>query len=182
MTGARVTYDVDDTAIRAALGSALDAVSNPKPMLDEIGARLELSVARRFETETGPTGAAWTPSRRAAREGGKTLTETGRLNRSITRAVREREVLVGTNLVYAAIHQFGGEIKQAARTQRLFIDDDRGEFVSGRARRGGPQRIVDAALPARTIQFPARPFLGVSDDDRSAIIEIARRHIVGASS
>ena len=181
MTGVRVTFDLDDAAIRAALGSTDDALANPRSMLDEIGARLELGVAQRFERETGPSGRRWKPSRRAARDGGKTLTQTARLRQSITRSVREREVLVGTNVVYAAIHQFGGAIKQAARAQRLYIDDDRGGFVSGRARHGGVQRIVDAAIPARAIRMPARPFLGVSDEDRTAILRIVQRYLGAAS-
>ena len=42
--------------------------------------------------------------------GGGTLTDTGRLRASISRSVSGPEVAVGTNLVYAAIHHFGGTI------------------------------------------------------------------------
>ncbi len=177
MTGARVSFDLDDAGVRAALSGAAVRLDDPRPLLDGIGARLETGVAERFARETGPDGVAWTPSRRARKSGGKTLTKTARLRRSITRAVRAREVLVGSNVVYAAIHQFGGDIRQKARGQRLLIDDERGGFVSPRARKGGLQRIVDAAIPARDISLPARPFLGVSEADRAALARIVSRHL-----
>ena len=175
MTGARVSFDLDDSALQAALARAINMIENPRDTLDEIGARLELSVARRFETETDPEGQPWLPSRRATKEGGQTLTDTARLRQSIARLASDTEVAVGTNVIYGAIHQFGGKIEQPARTQQILIDDDTGRFVSPGA--AVEARVVDAEIPARTINIPARPFLGVSDADTTAINKIVRRHI-----
>jgi len=45
------------------------------------------------------------------KSGGKTLADTGRLMNSITYVERGNKVIVGSNVVYASIHQFGGTIK-----------------------------------------------------------------------
>jgi phage virion morphogenesis protein len=68
---------------------------------------------------------------------GQTLLERGHLMQSITHHVSGHEVEVGTNVVYAAIHQFGG---RAGRQHASVI--------------------------------PARPFLGVSQQDKNEIKHI----------
>jgi phage virion morphogenesis protein len=78
------------------------------PVMDSIGAAVEDSVAHRFASGVGPDGKAWTKSQRAEAEGGRTLIDTGRLRQSITRKAGRQQVEVGTNLIYAGIHQFGG--------------------------------------------------------------------------
>lgn len=42
-------------------------------------------------------------------KGGKTLTNSGRLRRSIDYAATSDKVMVGSNLAYARIHQLGGK-------------------------------------------------------------------------
>jgi phage virion morphogenesis protein len=56
-------------------------------------------------------------------------------------------VAIGSNAVYAAIHQFGGPIRQPKRK--------------------------------RIISIPARPFLGLDQDDEREIIKIAEDWLVG---
>jgi phage virion morphogenesis protein len=94
---------------------------------------LRNSTLTRFKKGVDPEGEAWPPSGRAESEGrmskegkakaqsmarfegsgktisGKTLVDTGRLKNSITTAVDVDEIQVGTNVVYARIHQLGGE-------------------------------------------------------------------------
>lgn len=109
MAGASVRIDVDDAEVHAGLRALEAAGGNLRPALDEIGAVLETSTVERFETESGPDGGGWLPSRRAEEEGGQTLTDSARLRQSITRALSGDEVQVGTNLVYGAVHQFGSD-------------------------------------------------------------------------
>lgn len=84
-----------------------------------------------FEDSTGSfvkqadpvTGERWIPSKRAIRQHGMTLRDTGRLMRSVRAEARrvgggKAEVLVGTlPLVYAAIHQFGGMAGKGKRVR-----------------------------------------------------------------
>lgn len=46
---------------------------------------------------------------------GRVLRDSGALQNSISERADDDTAEVGTNLVYAAIHQFGGEIKRAAK-------------------------------------------------------------------
>ncbi len=166
MAGAGVRIDVkwDDREVKAALRALSARLGNMRPVLDEIGARLTSSVIRRFETERGPDGAAWKKSGRARREGGQTLTDTGRLRASITHRASRDEVVVGTNALYAAIHQFGG--KTPARTIRP--KHKKALFWPG------------AAHPVKQVNhpgsvMPARPFLGVDEGDREMILRVIHR-------
>ena len=84
-----------------------------RQLLENAGAVLESSARRRIQSEKrGPDGqrwANWSESYAATRRSGHgLLSAEGHLLDSIRADVRAGEVEVGTNLVYGAIHQFGG--------------------------------------------------------------------------
>lgn len=93
-------------------------LESPRAVMDEIGRHLVASTLRRFETERGPDGKPWLRSARAVSEGGRTLTETGRLRRSLTHVVGAggHAVAVESDLAYAAVHQFGHRAGRRGRT------------------------------------------------------------------
>ena len=164
MAGAGITIVVDDAAVGRALKKLRRFVTGDlTPTMDAIGARLENSTLRRFETQTGPGGEKWKPSLRAKRQKGQTLTDSGRLRASITRNVRESgdAVEVGTNVAYAGIHQFGG------RTRPRTIRPRRRKALWWP---GLPHPVASVRHPGSKV--PARPFLGVSRGDEARIIEI----------
>lgn len=135
MSGVRVRVDVDDRELRQRLKHLAD-LRVPRAVWAAVGQTLATSTVARFEAGRGPDGQPWEPSRRAGREGGRTLVDTARLRGSITYRASDDGVEVGTNVVYAAIHQLGS------------------------APGGGRPRGI-----------PARPYLGVDDDDRTAIVD-----------
>lgn len=78
------------------------------PFLKEIGQSLEASTKLRFRTSDDPQGQEWIPSKRVLRQGkGRTLVETGRLQKSISYSSDSFEVNIGTDVEYAAKHQEG---------------------------------------------------------------------------
>ena len=181
----RITIDVETGPAHAAIRALAAEMQDITPAMDEIGAMLVTSVQARFEAETGPDGARWIPSRRALKDGGKTLRDTGWLVQSLTHRAGPDGVAVGTNVEYAAIHQFGGEIKQEARTQVLAFAARGGRFASRkstRARRSGVVPIAIAEIGARTITMPARPFLGLDEADEDGIAAIVADHLLEALS
>ena len=109
MAGIQVDIEIDDKRVRGSIGRLLDALANPRPALDEIGSRLAASTLERFRSERAPDGTPWQQSLRALVQGGQTLQDTGRLRDSIQHVVRGDGVDIGSNVVYAAIHQFGGK-------------------------------------------------------------------------
>ncbi len=169
--GVRVDVEYDDREVRAALVRLIARMDDPRPVMDGIGQKLVTSVIDRFEREQEPNGVPWKPSQRALEESGRTLTDTGRLRASITHRASRDGVVVGTNVVYAAIHQFGG--RTPARTIRPL--GKKALFWPG------------AAHPVKKVEHPgstvtARPFLGVNGGDRDAILRLLGRHLAGAVS
>jgi phage virion morphogenesis protein len=75
------------------------------PLMDEIAQALLASTQRRFEDEAGPDGTAWAQTKR----GGSILRDQGHLYQSLTPEADGHSAAVGSNLVYARIHQLGGE-------------------------------------------------------------------------
>jgi phage virion morphogenesis protein len=59
-----------------------------------------------------------TKTGKSAWEGRLPLTDTARLRRSISYTAGAREISIGTSVIYAAIHQFGG---QAGRGKKVYI-------------------------------------------------------------
>ncbi len=200
MAGARII--VDDAEVLAAFGRASAGLGDLAPLMADVGQSLVLSVDQRFATGHGPGGVPWRPlhPRTVKRKGGKTLilVDTARLKNSITYRASAREVEVGTNVQYAAAHQFGATIEIPARTQearrrtetrkRKAADGTetvwrKGQFAKlQRTKAGGFKTVRGTALEtvaigAHTITIPARPFLGVDDGDKAAIVEAVEVHI-----
>ena len=148
MAGARIRVELDDTEVRQALNRLIAAASDMSPLMRDIGEHLLNTTRDRFVDQAAPDGTPWAPlseatKRRKRRNRDKILTERGFLRGNLTYQAGSDEVVVGSPTIYAGTHQFGAE---------------RGAFGSTP---GG------APIPWGTI--PARPFLGVSDDDASEI-------------
>ena len=112
--------EIENSALNAALARLAAVLANPSAAMDQIGRYLVASTLRRFERERAPDGSPWLKSARALAEGGQTLTDTGRLRGSIAHTVTDggRAVEVGSKVLYAAIHQFGG---RAGRGRRVTL-------------------------------------------------------------
>lgn len=159
MTGVSIKLTGKDTALRV-LSAAERRAGNARGLYENIGASLVTSTQRRFETGIAPDGSPWPPSMRALATGGKTLIDTARLMQSITYRATNSGVEVGTNVIYAAIHQLGGDINQAARQQVIHF------FAKANKKATFAQKV---SVGARTVRMPARPFLGVDRDDEREI-------------
>ena len=85
-----------------------------RPLLEAIGAEVESQTRRRIsEEKASPDGTPWQPWSEAygeTRHGGHSLLEgEGDLLDSIQYVVEGDRVEIGSNLIYAAIHQHGGD-------------------------------------------------------------------------
>lgn len=116
MAGVNVKVDADFKPIRDYLAKVEDLGNDATDLFDEIGSALVSSTQARFATSTAPDGSAWKPVLR----GGKPLVDQGILVGSITHAANADGIEVGTNLIYGAIHQFGGPAGR--KSSRIEID------------------------------------------------------------
>lgn len=108
------------------------------------------STLERFKRSKDPTGKRWKTSIRAASEGGKTLIQTAQLRNSIRAKSDASGFAVGTNLAYAATHQFGAERTIRAKKAKALRFRVNGQWIS-------KQKV--------RVKIPARPYLGLSEDD-----------------
>ena len=135
----------------------------------ELGQEYQLLVQQGFEAEQSPAGAPWqalapaTVKKRARKGRGAhpILRISGRLARTHLRA-NAQEAVVGSNLPYAAVHQYGGEIKRKGGTLKLHFrkfqrGPRRGKTLFSRA--GKATYGMRAAVGPYSIRIPARPWL-----------------------
>ena len=160
---ASITIVVEDQALAAGLKTLSERGANLDPVMAEIGAVLLASTQQRFETETGPEGKSWPKSLRARLENGQTLSKSNRLRLSLTYRASKDAVEVGTNVIYAAIHQFGGRITAKSKP-----------YLAFRLPGGG-------FIKKKSVTIPARPFLGIDAGDRAEIAAILSDYLEGAA-
>lgn len=162
MTGIQIQIDSREfERAGVALQDLLRRAGQLGPMLDEVGNMLANSTRHRFETGRGPGGEPWTPSRRAREQGGQTLLDKGHLRDSITHEAGASSVAIGSNLIYAGIHQLGGTITGKGGKRLRFP-------------------VPGGWATVASVTIPARPFLGVDDDDQAEIGAIVQDYLGGA--
>jgi len=126
-----IKIEVDDKGVKKALQELSERVEDLTPVMRRIGELLVSSVQENFNREGRYSepgswrggSKRWQPLapstiRQRERLGywpGQILTRTGRLKSSINYQAGKDHVVVGTNLIYAAIHQFGGKAGRGHR-------------------------------------------------------------------
>jgi len=119
-----------------------------------IAESLRTSTRERFKEQKEPSGKDWRYSIRATERGGVTLTDTARLKNSIRSSADKSGLAVGTNTIYAGTHQFGAKYTIRAKSGKGLRFKVGGKWVR--------KKEVE-------VNIPARPFLGINDDDMKEI-------------
>lgn len=132
-----------------ALVNAACGFADRRSLLRAVGETLRSSAMDRFEEGAGPDGTPWETSERAREDGGQTLVNTGRLRNSIGYAVTDDVVL------------WGSKIKAGTNLQYAAIHQKGGQTGRNHA-----------------VTMPARPYLGVSDDDIDDIRALVAGHML----
>ena len=135
---------LNDPRVIAYLEQLAAAGFLDKAVFTAIGEELLLSTDDRFKNQPDPEGRPWASLnaeyaawKRKFHGHDRILKLRGYLRDTLRYQATDASVAIGSNRIYSAIHQFGG---QAGRGHKATI--------------------------------PARPYLGVSDDDVAAILEI----------
>lgn len=179
MTGALLQVGLKDAeAALADLGGLIARLDDPTQAFADIGQALITSTHHRWDQGISPSGSPWPKSLRVKKYGGTTLKLSARLYRSVTANASRTGVEIGTNAVYAAIHQFGGSIDQGAREQVLHfkVIKKTGTWRFARANKKATL-AQKRTIGARTITMPARPFLGLDQDDPRTITTIVENYL-----
>lgn len=148
-------FDIEDLNAVSAFDLAAAASEDLTPLMDSIGSVLiSAAVERIGVTNVSPEGVAWPKSLRAKEVGGPTLFDSGKLMRSITAEVEARQVRVGSNMIYAGVHQTGRTIRPKSAGALSFTLPNGAHVVAGE------------------VTIPARPYLGVSREDADTVSDV----------
>ena len=143
--------------LNAGLAELEANVTDWTPVMEQIGEYLVMSTKERFKKGESPDGAKWAPksastlARYGARKSNRVdvrplFGPSGSLSSQIFHEAGPAHVAVGSNLIYAAVQQFGA-----------------GKGAFGTMANGSP-------IPWGNI--PARPFLGLSPEDETNILAL----------
>lgn len=161
--------EINDAQVRAAFALLSGALTDMRPAMDEIGQTMVLSTKTRMQGGVSPDGTPFAPrsavtlARYAAegkKYGPKPLWLTGTMRQNIAHAATPDSVSWGSNAIQAAVMHFGA---------------DQGEFGAAIGRTKPSEKrskSQDYFTPIPWGRIPARPFLGLSDQDRTDITEI----------
>lgn len=161
----RAEIRVDDAEVRRALQAMARRVRDTTPAMAAVARALKAQVDLGFRGGRDPYGTPWAPLR--SREG-QPLRKTGRLQRSIRARHSRDEAVVGTNLAYARVHQFGAVIRpRRAKVLRF--------------------RVGKQWVSKRQVTIPARPFLpdperGLPEAWRRKVLAVVERHVMGGEA
>lgn len=158
MAGATMKVTVDAAAVAEALNRATARARDMTPLMRDIGERLLHTTRERFVSHSAPTGEPWSPlsedyKQTKKKNQHKILTYYGILRGQLNYRASRDQVEVGSPTIYAGTHQFGAQ---------------RGAF--GTTSGGAP-------IPWGNI--PARPFLGLSDEDEAEVVQLANDFMAG---
>lgn len=161
---------IDDKAVMGSLDRLVAAAHNMSPMMRRISQELARQTEINFAVEGRPKWLGIKP--RKGRDGGQILQDTGQLAASITTHHDASSATIGSNKVYAAIHQLGGVINKPAQSRLVRHRTDskgnllRTEHFKGKGlifAKDSHKRAVSRWFEqgAHTIHMPARPFLPI---------------------
>lgn len=136
--------------------------TNFKDINKNIGESLRNSTLDRFKKQEEPSGKKWV-KRKFGNSKKRILNNTGTLRKSIKVKADKKMVHVGTNLKYAGTHQFG------AKNRR--IKAKKGKYLKFKV---GNRWVSKKEVK---INVPARPFLGISEDDKKEISDILKDYV-----
>jgi len=160
-----LTVTGDIAGIRQALSRVVAIGHDPSAVLAAAGLGLEDNVHARFDAGEDPDGQPWAPLNPlyAADKppGLPVLTLSHHLRNSIVSEANGSVLTVGTDVKYAAVHQFGAVIEPKEARQLSFE-------MGGRL------------FHRRSVTMPARPYLGWSNRDYDTMIENLEAYLTSA--
>lgn len=152
MAGVRATITIDDAGAREVLGSlGAFAAAPPQDMFQEIGEAMHASWRDRAAEQVGPDGVAWVP-----------LSE--------EYAAYKEEKRPGVTMLKFDLHMIGDQFSY--QVGEGFVDLGTNSVYGAIHQLGGTPDMAPG--PAA---IPARPWLGLSDDDVKAVEEIVADYL-----
>lgn len=162
-----VKLEANELAVQSALAAKVRSLQRPRPLLLAIGEHLAETTRMRFVESRAPDGSRWasnsqTTMERYIGERGGYSKKTGRIISRGAALAQNKKPLVGTT------RQLGSQILYQATDAVLQVGSNR--IQAAVMQHGADKGSLGGGAPWGDI--PARPYLGLSAGDRSAIVEM----------
>lgn len=182
MAGAMLEVVIDTTAVGKALNDLIERLGDLTTPLNDIAEYLHQSTDDRFTKQVAPDGSPWAPlapSTLARKKGGRILRNKGTLQDTLRHLVSNNELAFGTDRPYGAIHQYGGKIEQAARSQQVYFRQGKDGSVGNRFVKKRQSNFAQwITRGSHDTEIKARPYLGLSAEDDAEILVIIRNYLL----
>ena len=175
-------FNLQTDLIVNVLGRVEAVLQSPSAMYKDMGEYLVSTNQNRFKTSTAPDGSKWQANSQTTYMNilgqGHTKKDGTLSKKGINRVMSKRPLvgqgilmqdihyqvsgnllLVGSNMEYAATHQFGATIKPKNKKMLSW-------------------KIGNVSVFAKKVVIPARPFLGISVADKTELTNIVENHIL----
>lgn len=156
-----LTYTINDAELQKLFGEIAQRIERRQQAMSKIGDLARESIKENFDVGGRP---AWKALKYRS---GSPLVDTGRLKNSIGKEVSGNVVMIGTNVEYAAIHNFGGH------TGPSVIRPKRGKALFWP---GAAHPVKQVHHPGSVI--PQREFMLLQDEDIEDIEDLLAEWIV----
>lgn len=199
-----ITINVDDREVLAALDQLLTKTAHLKPLMQDIGEFLSETTKRRFDTSTAPDGSRWAPNSEVTilqylgvyKEGSYkgTYNKAGKL--IYTEKGKKKFINSRSKLLLTSGDDAGRLSKKGAKragSKRPLIGETRGLMSTINYRAENDSVVIGSPMIYAAVQqfgakrrefgrapwgdIPARPFLGISVDDRSSILDLISEYL-----
>lgn len=189
-----IEVNIDTSELSAALKRVDKFAANASPLMEKIAGVMHDAVMQNFHEGGRPAWAGLAPAtlkqKRKKGYSDDPLIRTGKLRNSITLRYTPTTAQVGTNLVYAGIHQFGGKIDKAAQSRQVRHRTDargnllRTEMFGGKGlvfAKAGHKRVAVRWFEqgAHSIAISARPFLKLTPENEQKVIGTVSDYLRG---
>jgi len=157
-----IKIEVDNSEVLKRFNDLIAMGEDPAPALNAVGRVLKTRIQDGFITGTAPDGRPWAPLKSRA---GQPLVDKGHLKNSIDYRVEGNSVVVGTNLPYAPVHQFGAKIEaKSGKVLRFYVE-------------GRPVFVKRVTIPERPFMPEDRLPADWGTDVIDAIADVIRRSL-----
>ena len=169
-----ITIQFDDKQVSQSFASLTASLNNPGPVLEEIGEFLIDSTRQRFGTSSGPDGTPWAKNSQTTilQYLGKYKSSFGKKDGRLTkkgaeRASNKRPLIGETGDLSRQI------IKKVEGNHTLLVGST---MIYGAVQQFGAKKRAFGRAPWGDV--PARPFLGISDQDRNNILDTISEYLM----
>jgi len=166
----QIRIEIDDEQALRALQRAAESGRDLSPVMRDIAGVIEDAIERAFQTQSDPeTGEPWAPlaestkKKRSGSEPFAILQDSSSLVQSIGSDFDATSAEAGVAEIYGVTHQFGAEKGEFGTAQGAFTFDG--------------QSLRPRSIPIPWGDIPARPFLGLSDEDETEILDLVSAYL-----